>query len=487
LAEELDLGQITIEGEGQVFLDSTISISRFSEMNKITNPKVFQYDSAYFRTKITPPEKIDLTKKGYLYFRLGEYLFGSFRARYISEKYNFISFASKAIYSEYETNWNYRTVDFSWLPSWDKHHIKWQYRNQKNIWDSKFYQNDLESFYMNYQVADIKINSDLYLEDFYLQTQIGKFSYKFSEYVTENNDYNDEKYIQVLADATFSKNDYFIKIVLSEEANHNFLRCDFGKRNVEFSGIKIFDEISAQLWNDRNDEETFFMPSVAWFSRFHINSKLDFIFRNDPNIQFDFLDRIYQENPYQEYLISQDLHTKKIINLTTALTYDSFLPFTISANYVKYKNFYFWDEKNIRGIILKKTTLDVEDFELAAEIAYRFGYLHFYQEIRSYVGEKSDIHLQNKFTSVSKIDFVEKSWRLNFTFEYYNREIAKEFDDVLKKKLYMISMSESYDIKENLQIQGEIKNILNFDNRDYVFLPETAGEFNFTLGFKYTF
>ena len=52
LAEELDLGQITIEGEGQVFLDSTISISRFSEMNKITNPKVFQYDSAYFRTKI---------------------------------------------------------------------------------------------------------------------------------------------------------------------------------------------------------------------------------------------------------------------------------------------------------------------------------------------------------------------------------------------------------------------------------------------------
>ncbi len=486
-SEELDLGQITIEGVGKAKIDSTISISRFSDVNKITNSKIFEYDSAYFPTDINPPEKIDLTQNGYLDFRLGEYLFGSFRARYISENYDFLSFAAKAAYSEYETNWNYKTVNFSWLPDWDKHIIEAQYRKQENIWDSKFYQNDLESFYLDYHIEHLYIWSDLVLEDFNFKTQLGKFSYKFNEYVTENKDDNDEKYSQILADATFAKNDYFSKIVLSNYSNHNFLRCDFGKRNVSFLGVNVFDEISVQLWDEKNSEGTIFMPSIAWFSRFHLNSKWDFIFSNDPEIEFDFFDRIYQENPYQEFLASEDLHTKKIINLTSAISYDSFLPFTVSANYTKYQDFSFWDETKMRGIILEKTKLDTEDIELAAEIAYRFGYLHFYQEIKSYIGEKSDLHLQNKFSSISKIDLIDETWRLNFTFEYNEREIAKKFEDVLKKKLYMISMSESYDIKENFQIQGEIKNILNIDDRDYTFLPETAGKFNFTLGLKYTF
>ncbi|MFO7895541.1 MAG: hypothetical protein R6U84_01230, partial [Candidatus Cloacimonadales bacterium] len=79
------------------------------------------------------------------------------------------------------------------------------------------------------------------------------------------------------------------------------------------------------------------------------------------------------------------------------------------------------------------------------------------------------------------------AWRLSLDFQYQQRKIAADFTDLLRQNLWLVFLTQSYAIRDNLQIQAELKNILNQDNRCYSFQPESAGGFRFKLGLKYSF
>jgi len=485
VAEELDLGQITIEGEGTFLADSLITIERFSETNGIIDNKIFSYEPEYFTTQINQPRRLDGTKIGYLEMRLGEYLNGTFRSRLILPQSEYLSFAASGQYWEYEENWNYQSVQFDWLPDWQEHYLQMQIRSQSLVWDSEFYSNQIKSGLVQYRSPVIYLGKDIYCDKFEFKAEVGEYQYDYDiPPIPEVLDETSGKYGEFQTELILSNSEYFMGTSYSYQREHQIVQVQLGKKVLAFREQTLFHNLAVHFWYENNTKSTLLMPTISWFSRYQIYSRWDFIFSNEPQVEQQNLSEEYAENLYIKDFSDDRLLTRRLVNLTSALQYNSFLPFTIAVNYSRYTDFNVLRENTLP---LEKTFQDVDELEFSVQCAYQYKYLQLNQKISAYAGDKSKLHLQNRWQAQTKIDLIGSAWRLNLDFTYQERTIDDDFSDTLRDQLYLISLAESYDIKEFLQVQAQIQNILNIDTRDYSFLPENGGKFNFTLGFKYTF
>lgn len=483
-SKDLDLGDVVIQGESKLIADSLITIGRFADFNAIKDNEKFTYHPVYFPTALLARPTKNVGEIGYISGELGEDLKTKLRAKILLPKAHWFGFKTDIDFWEYEYGWNLQSADFSWVPEFEAQKIILKVTDSKINWDNKFLTNKLRSGYLFFKQNSVQLFDQFYM-GISFETEIGEFTNISDRPADSGTDYHVvEKYHQYDVKIFGLNNDLFYNINFMEKLGSNLTRLRFGRKQIGDNVHNFYDDLALDLSFVNSTDSKMFVPSLAWKSRFNLIPKLDLLIKNDPNVNRLFVTDLLEQHQYLKSLEDDKYIETLPVNLTTALQFNSFIPFTFSANYKKYLEYQTFEEDLLYEEIKFN---NLEQLELAFETAFRYKYFLASHKTSYFSLDKTDLHLQTVWRSYTRFSVSNESWRINLEFDLSERNIDPIYKDELENRIWLISLSESYDIRENFQVFADINNILNQDTRMLTFLPEEASGFHFSLGMKYTF
>jgi hypothetical protein len=485
LSDELDLGKIIIEGKSEIAVDSLASLQRFREFNLVSQKERLAFRAPYFEQSFLRPTSSSTGERGYLAGRWGEVLAADLRAKILLPQSKWLGFLLTADFWEYEQKWNFRNTRFGWSPALKENYFQANLERSELQWDDGFLANDLTWGNFGFRSHNLLLFSDYKLDYLELKGEIGAYNYQLDHPANvETSEARSDYYEEFTLAAASQISAYHIRTKYAYLRSGQLAEFYLGQKNFMIAGFSIFDEIALNLWYEKTDAAAYFIPMLSWQRRLDLLPKLDLILANQPKIDASFFSRQYARDLYIKEFPAAKRSPKEIINLSTALQYNSFLPLTFALNYKQYQDFRYLQEADLA---VEFASQDLNEISLSAQLAYQYKFFHFLQEFVHYLGEKRDIHLQPKWLAKSQFIFATNKWRVSLDFCYEERKIHSDLTELLSQNLWLISLSESYDIRENLQIEAELNNILDIDNRRFSFEPDSAGGFQFKLGMKYSF
>ncbi|MCK5050692.1 MAG: hypothetical protein KAS53_03050 [Candidatus Cloacimonetes bacterium] len=452
--DPLDLGNIVIQGETESLEDTLSSDRNLEEYCQISSTEQFKYTTYYSPIIIESPITYPIQDRAAFQFKGGLENFTSVRG--VISSGDIWNFSTDLQHHKKSEDWKESTFSFQWQPEINEHKMILDFTNKE------FGETKISGGYVSYVREDLII------------TQNPAFSWD----IDLKSAYNEYTQIQTSA----SDFDLNSNIGIQYNNYHGNVSANMlmqkvsGYCYVGVTNLKFFDEIG--LWCAYDEDGIY--PSINFNSKISLYKNLRIRFENNPIISTFSRADGFNENLLQD-IFPCDFQTKKILNSFITLESDFVLPISIYYNanlerdhlrYIYNDISRFYELKNIDCLIHK----------MGFKAAYEYGDITTTQNIEYKLSEE-DLYFEPLLISSTKLEYNKNLYRIGVDLQLLSGG-ADDRDEYLDNA-FMIDISALYNLRDNISILAEVRNLLNQEYKKYN--NYIADELQIIFGVRMTF
>ncbi len=451
--EQLDLGNIVIQGETESLEDTLSSDRNLEEYCIISSTDQFEYAAYYSPIIIESPITYPIQDKAAFQFKGGLENFTSVRG--VISSGDIWHFSADLQNYKRSDSWKESTYSLQWQPEIIEHKMIFDLTNKE------FGETKITGGYFSYKKEEIII------------PQIPKISWN----IDLLSSYNEFTQLQSSAsDLDINSNIgikyYNYKVNMSVNM---LMQSVSGYFDAGVSGLKFLDEIG--FWCAYDDEGIY--PSISFNSKISLSKNLGIRFENTPTISTFSRADGFNENLVQS-IFPGDSQTKKILNSSITLESDYVLPISIYHNanlerdhlrYIEDTNG-FYELENIDCLIQK----------MGLKAAYEYGDIAVIQNVEYKLSEE-DLYFEPLLTYSTKLEYNKNLYRIGIDLQLLSGGVDETGEDL--DNTFMLDASALYHLRDNISILAEARNILNQEYKKYN--NYIAEELQLIFGVRMTF
>jgi outer membrane receptor protein involved in Fe transport len=457
-SRSLDLGDIIIEGEGEILGDSVRVIENLNSFWEINRMDKFLYKPRLSLREINKPDDLFLSNVFDISIKAGNNNFGCIQSVYSSSKNSISNFSLSLKNKRLQENWNSLEGEFYWLPD---------FNNFKLITGINYYE-----FNSEYGDTEIKGANLLLRKRFLSHTES---AYQL-EFLADLGYYKFEQTLQTAADfdlianlkGKYPKFESNIKLLFLKQSVSGMI-------DLDYKNFLVFENIG--IWFAIDSVDVY--PSISFISSFNPLPGLYLKFKNQPEIGQVSRKNMFEQNHYQKIIMNR-LQTKKILNGFAILEYNSFLPLTLFYNIS-------WNQDYLKYVYVQdklytNTPMDFLQHLFGFQMSFKYKNFKFIQDI-FYSQNDEEIPYLYKLESISTLGFYQEQWYIEAKARYLEKredETGKKMEDVV-----LIDLFGRLNLFKNLNLTIETENLLDEDYIQYTGLTKECLQVNIGVEFSF--
>ncbi len=451
--DPLDLGNIVIQGETESLEDTLSSERNLEEYCIISSTEQFEYSAYYSPIIIESPITYPIQKRTALQFKGGLDNFTVVQG--VISSGNIWHFSVDLQNYKRSEDWKESTYSLQWQPEINEHKMIFDHTNKE------FGETKITRSYLSYNKEDIII------------PQIPKIYWDLDLICS----YNDFTQLQA------SASDFDINSIIGiNYSNYKgnmsvnmLMQSVSGYFDANVSGLKFFDEIG--LWCAYDDEGIY--PSISFNSKISLSKSLIIKIENNPTISTSSRADGFNMNLLQD-IFAGDTQTKNILNSFITLESDIVLPISIYYNASIERDHLRYIENEIGFYEYERIDCLIQNIGLKA--AYEYGDITATQNVEYKLSEE-DLYFESLFTSSTKLEYNKNLYRIGIDMQLFSSGIDDKTADL--DNAFMVDVSAHYNLRDNISILAEARNILNQEYKKYN--NYIAEELQLIFGVRMTF
>ncbi len=474
--EDIQLPQVVITGETEIFADSVRKDTDLSRYWTLEEPAAYAY-VFYPASEPESPEMPNLSSSGLIQGFLGTRDYGSLRALYrgepVKEGLNPLNFSGDFRTINYDKGWETSSGNLHWMPSWDLYSADVYY-------DWTRYDSDLQEYVTENNgfgailpgKKGVAVGPLLAVDE---QLEISFYTYRQSSEISglkdrDANDFNilykGDIEVPRLSSGSHIELGFLNNTITG---NLSFFKKDF----------LTFKELG--LWAGGDGRHIY--PSIVfnWQKMIFYNTSLKIL--NQPYTGNLTRMQLIRRNPYQNIDIEKH-QPKAPLNMTVAFEVDMLIPFTVwnRTTWIKdYTAYAHTDSMLYEGFLT-----DVLWNRSGVDFSYTYQRFDFVDELTFNILQDEDgdrIPFMPMFENLFAITYNQEDWNLTLQAQYiHDRENE---DETSMENVMLTNILGNWHFQPQFELSGGIYNLLNEEYREYRELP--ARETHFQAGICWYF
>ncbi len=460
--QDIQLPQVVITGETEIFSDSTSKNTDLSKYWSLENPSLMRYDW-YPESSANDPEHADESSNGVIQGKLGNMDYGSLRVDFSHPTNHVLNFSGAFRTVNYDAGWEQATSNFHWQPSFMNHHadayVDW------SSYDSRLQNYTTQNTGFGFspssseikQVGPVRLsNPDFYIE-YYLHKQDSEDSTLPEREVSDVN-------VRYQRDIAYMGIDSHLDVAYLKNmftGSIRFLKKDF----------LSFDQLG--LWVGGDGMHVY--PSVWFLWQRQLLYQTNLKIMNTPYTGN--LTRIHQleQNPYQNI----DMHReqpKAPLNLTTAFEFDTIFPITIYDRFTWIKDYPVYAHAD--STLYEQFLDDVIWNRIGFDASYTYQRFDFVNEFSYHIVQNEDgdrIPFMPAIDNLFSLTYRQDDWDLTLQARYLNDR--ENDDETAMENVLLTNILGSWRFHKDFELNGGMYNLLDEDYRQYRELPAQGTRF----------
>jgi len=472
----LDLGDVIIEGESDLIRDSLKTNYDLDSLLNINNNEKFIYKPEPVVERSSDHDAFMSNRIFSLEAKAGNHFFGSIKAALSMN--SIINFNFDLNNRSLKEDWNSFESSLNWIPNYREFQFNAGMEFLK--YESDIITSDASNFNLGFQRTRSKVDESIDFPEF---SFYGLF-YKIDQQKTELNSF----------DLRSNINWRISRIGLD-------LNLEYLKENYQGDLTIFLEELPVNRLGlylhykpEMYDESGKIMVSVDFFNRINLLRSLFLNISNEPFLSKNsYLDDLKKDH-YQEP-VNNSTQFCVLINPEFSLEYFGPVYAKGSFQFSKINDFYFFVPDS-SGMYKPLSYHDIDHQQLGFEISYKYGNFEIGNSLKystyKIIEKVKTLEYSNYEENVpfvpeiSNLTFFELSclaWKFRLENNYFagrEDELGEEMPDVDLLNVYL-----SYELFSNIDILGEVENILDERYRAGSYLPEEG--FQFKIGFRWSY
>ena len=468
--QDINLPQVIITGETEIFSDSTRKSSDLSSYWSLENPAGMQY-AWYPESKALEPMPEDTSASGLIQGLLGSQDFGSLRFDYHDDKSSPLRFSGAFNTMNLDDGWEQAKGDFHWQPTFHNHladvYIDW------SRYDSRLqnYSTQNTGFGFTLKSNETKVVGPVTLANPYFILEY--YAHKQDSDI-DGLDEREAGDINILyrRDVGYRDIDSRIEVAYLK----NMFSGSFNAHKNNFLG---FDQLGAWVGGDGMH----IYPSVwfVWQHQLFYQTKMKIL--NMPYTGTLTRMQLLKQNPYQN--IDMEKHQPKApLNLTAAFEIDTIFPITIYNTIRWIKDYPVYAHAD--SCLYEQFIDDVIWDRIGFDASYTYERFDFVNEFSINIVQNKDgdrIPFMPAIEDLFSLTYREGQW--NFTLQAHYLHDRENDDETTMENVLLTNILGNWRFYPDFELSGGIYNLLDEKYREYRELP--AHETHFELGLCWYF
>ncbi len=463
--QDIQLPQVVITGETEIFSDSTRKSTDLSSFWSLENPKTMQY-AWYPESKAVEPKTQESSSSGLLQGRLGNHDYGSLRFDYQEPVNSLLRFNGAFRTVNYDAGWEQSTGDFHWQPTFEEHqaNVYFDWSRHDSRLQNYTTQNTGFGFTLKSNetkvVGPVSLANPYLLLEYYLHKQDTDIA-GLSDH--EANDVN----VLYGRDIGYRDIDNHIEVAYLKNMFSGSIRS-IKKR---FMG---FDQLG--VWVGGDGMHVY--PSVWFVWQRQLLYQTNLKIMNMPYTDNLSRMQLMKQNPYQN--IDMERHQPKApLNLTAAFEIDTVFPITLyeSIAWIKDEPIY----AHADSCLYEQLIDDVFWNRIGFEASYTYQRFELSNDFCYHIAQNDEgdrVPFMPAIDNLFSLTYREEKWDMSLQAHYlHDRE---NDDETSMENVMLTNILGTWRFQPDFELNGGIYNLLDEKYRQYRELP--AQETHFELG-----
>jgi len=456
--DPLDLGNVVIEGKTASIKDSVNSIRDFDQFYRLASIEQFEY-SAYFSPMVVkPPIRYDDKNNYVIQLKGGLDKYTSINSAISAN--DIYKFSASFYNHEKNENWIERTYSLQWQPQLEDHQIIFDITSFK--FTSEIGVTEVQSGLLSYENNNLKFNgiSDL----------IWRMNLQ-SEYHDITQVEETAKDIDIKSKIAILKNNYNAAISV------NMLQQKVsGYSTIGLSNLRYLNRLG--LWLAYDEDNIY--PSIQLITKFKIVKDLNLVIENDPEISTRSRIDGFNDNLLQS-IFAGKFQTKKIINSFVTIQSDHFTPVSIFYNAQLDRDHYMYKDVDDNGLY-EMESIDCLIHKIGMKLVYEYDRFAITENMEYKISD-DQLYFEPLFISSTSYNYNKSTYNFGLTINAYTGGVDDNNEEL--KTAVLVDLDAAYQLRKNISILAEVKNLLDNDYRKYHnYIPD---ELRLIIGFRMLF